>query len=129
MIRDMVDADLRFVALVNPATPFLPHFRSVEVDGKVVAIFGYQTVCNGVGQTWVCVNPQSTRHPLAIIRAGKHLAQVAMKKFSLHRLQTAVLASDYRMCRMIGSFVPVAPGASATSGRTSGLPVSERRSF
>jgi len=101
MIRDMQDSDLREVALNDPAVAFLPHHRSIVIDDKVVAIYGYQTVCPGVGQCWIAVNPRSARYPLAIIRAGRELSRIAIRKFDLHRLQTAVLARDSGMNRMM----------------------------
>ena len=101
MIRDLQDSDLREVALNDPAVAFLPHHRTVVVKDKVVAIYGYQTVCPGVGQCWIAINPRSTRSALPIIRAGRKLSRVAIKKFDLHRLQTAVLARDAGMNRMM----------------------------
>ena len=101
MIRDMQDSDLRVVALNDPAVAFLPQHHSVVVHDKVVAIYGYQSICPGVGQCWIAVNPRSTRSALPIIRAARELSRRAIDELDLHRLQTAVLAGDSVMNRMM----------------------------
>ena len=101
MIRDVQDTDLRQVALTDVAVAHAPYHQSVVVRGNVVAIYGYQTVCPGVGQCWISVNPRSTRSALPIIRAGRELSRRMIVERDLHRLQTVVLAGDATMNRMM----------------------------
>lgn len=108
MIREVMDSDLREIAMVEPGVSDDPHYRTILADGNVVAICGYQTVCPGVGQVWISTNPRSTSHALPIIREGKRLVKLAMDTFHLIRIQTTVLGDDWRMHRImvLVGFIP-----------------------
>ena len=67
--------------------------RTVEINGKVAAVFGVHVLWEGVGHVWLAVDaPSASKNALALVRAGRRLVRDAMEIYSLHRLQTYVSA-------------------------------------
>ena len=67
--------------------------RTVEVNGRVVAVFGVTLLWKGVGHVWLAVDaPTASKNALTLVRAGRRLVKEAMDLHDLHRLQTFVSA-------------------------------------
>ena len=101
MIRGTAPEDFGAVPYIEPQPPFDLEFRTLEIDGQPVAVFGYQTLCPGVGQCWVTASLGAPKYAREIIRASQHMVEEAFRKFNLHRLQTTILFSDLRMWRLM----------------------------
>ena len=101
MIRETAPEDFGAVPYIEPQPPFDLEFRTLEIDGQPVAVFGYQTLCSGVGQCWITGSMSAPRHARAVVRASRAMVEEAFEKFGLHRLQTTILVSDRRMWRLM----------------------------
>ncbi len=73
---------------------FSEHARTIEKDGKIIAVFGVKEIWPGVGHCFAFIDKDAHHHQKTLLLVGREMVDKAFETFGFWRLQ-ATVATDF----------------------------------